>query len=106
MTRIAFPFAGLVLLAGCAATTPMTPGPDHPADPDAPTSAAPEPSTVLALTPAPTTSPAPTRPKPTTQSAVTYTCPHHPEVVSSEPGKCPKCDMKLVRKEGGDGHAH
>lgn len=25
-----------------------------------------------------------------------YSCPMHPEVVRSKPGKCPKCDMKLV----------
>lgn len=29
---------------------------------------------------------------------VTYTCPMHPEVVSSTPGTCPKCGMLLVRK--------
>ncbi|MFA5991769.1 MAG: heavy metal-binding domain-containing protein [Candidatus Doudnabacteria bacterium] len=28
----------------------------------------------------------------------TYTCPMHPEVVSNEPGKCPKCGMELVVK--------
>lgn len=27
-----------------------------------------------------------------------YTCPMHPEVVSNEPGNCPKCGMKLVPK--------
>ena len=25
-----------------------------------------------------------------------YTCPMHPEVVRRNPGKCPKCHMKLV----------
>ncbi|HUS02128.1 MAG TPA: heavy metal-binding domain-containing protein [Chitinophagaceae bacterium] len=25
-----------------------------------------------------------------------YTCPMHPEVIRSKPGKCPKCGMKLV----------
>jgi hypothetical protein len=25
-----------------------------------------------------------------------YTCPHHPRVMQSEPGKCPICDMELV----------
>ena len=30
--------------------------------------------------------------------AVTYTCPHHPEVVMDQPGRCPKCNMKLVAK--------
>lgn len=30
---------------------------------------------------------------------VTYTCPMHPEVTSSKPGKCPKCGMALVEKK-------
>jgi len=30
------------------------------------------------------------------ESGVSYTCPMHPEVVSSEPGSCPKCGMTLV----------
>lgn len=29
-------------------------------------------------------------------AAKKYTCPMHPEVVQSKPGKCPKCGMKLV----------
>lgn len=28
-----------------------------------------------------------------------YSCPMHPEVVSDQPGNCPKCGMKLVPKE-------
>lgn len=32
-------------------------------------------------------------------STTTYTCPMHPEVVSSQPGNCPKCGMALVKKE-------
>ena len=31
-------------------------------------------------------------------ATVLYTCPMHPEVTSSEPGRCPKCGMKLVPK--------
>ncbi|MFZ6023106.1 MAG: heavy metal-binding domain-containing protein [Bacteroidota bacterium] len=27
-----------------------------------------------------------------------YTCSMHPEVISSTPGKCPKCGMDLVKK--------
>jgi FtsP/CotA-like multicopper oxidase with cupredoxin domain len=39
-----------------------------------------------------------------------YTCPMHPEVVSDEPGHCPKCQMKLLPSElvaaqGGHSHA-
>jgi RND family efflux transporter MFP subunit len=30
-----------------------------------------------------------------------YTCPMHPEVVQDRPGKCPKCGMELVPREGG-----
>lgn len=30
--------------------------------------------------------------------AMAYTCPMHPEVVSNQPGKCPKCHMDLVKK--------
>jgi hypothetical protein len=31
--------------------------------------------------------------------AITYTCPMHPEILRSKPGKCPKCGMKLVVKK-------
>lgn len=38
---------------------------------------------------------------PASPAGVVYTCPMHPEVVSSEPGRCPKCGMKLVAQGGG-----
>ena len=28
-----------------------------------------------------------------------YTCKMHPEVISNQPGKCPKCGMNLVPKQ-------
>ena len=30
---------------------------------------------------------------------VVYSCPMHPEVTSDNPGMCPKCGMKLEKKE-------
>ena len=33
-----------------------------------------------------------------------YTCPMHPEVLSDDPGSCPKCGMHLVPVDATDGH--
>ncbi|MFT6658974.1 MAG: Ni,Fe-hydrogenase III large subunit/DNA-directed RNA polymerase subunit M [Maritalea sp.] len=45
---------------------------------------------------------------PALRSRIEYTCPMHPEVVSDEPGNCPKCGMTLVPRETAasphDGH--
>jgi hypothetical protein len=30
---------------------------------------------------------------------VKYTCPMHPEIITTKPGKCPKCGMTLVKME-------
>jgi multidrug efflux pump subunit AcrA (membrane-fusion protein) len=35
--------------------------------------------------------------------AVEYTCIMHPEIITKMPGKCPKCGMTLVLKEGAGG---
>jgi FtsP/CotA-like multicopper oxidase with cupredoxin domain len=36
---------------------------------------------------------------------VTYACPMHPEVTSDQPGRCPKCGMKLLAAESVPGPA-
>ena len=36
---------------------------------------------------------------PALQTRTQYTCPMHPEVVTDEPGNCPKCGMTLVPRE-------
>ncbi len=33
------------------------------------------------------------------KAATVYVCPMHPEVVSNQPGKCPKCGMNLEPKK-------
>ena len=35
----------------------------------------------------------------TGDAGVVYACPMHPEVTSSSPGSCPKCNMKLVPRK-------
>lgn len=39
-------------------------------------------------------------------NALMYTCPMHPEVQSAQPGKCPKCGMKLMPKKAAPGGKH
>ncbi len=37
----------------------------------------------------------------THEEAAVYTCPMHPEVTATAPGKCPKCGMTLVKRRQG-----
>ena len=44
-------------------------------------------------------SPSPASGADSAPAEASYTCPMHPEVVSEQPGLCPKCNMKLVPKK-------
>jgi len=100
----------LIGLSGCAHTASIEPpGPGHPAFAD---------SGSVEFTPPPNPFAAPLEPvqddvgaaghdmgdmpgmkhdtNKRQQGAVEYVCPMHPDVRSNEPGKCPKCGMKLV----------
>ena len=57
-------------------------------------------STTTTTAPAATsdTTAAPAAGSATEAKAGQYTCPMHSEVVSDQPGKCPKCGMTLVKK--------
>jgi hypothetical protein len=79
--------AGFV--AGCTAQGLPPDAADHPANPRAAAAPPPPPSRTLALNEGPAS--------PATAPAV-YTCPHHPEVASDNPGDCPKCGMVLTPK--------
>jgi hypothetical protein len=78
-----------VALAGCTATTLAPLDPDHPASPLAAEAPVRAPTT-------PSVGPEP-------RSDAAYTCPMHPEIRRSQPGRCPLCGMDLVTRGG---HAH
>lgn len=82
MTRrillIAIPGA---LLAACSpAPAPVSQAPNDPSNPNAAEGAPPPAAHTHAVA----------------SAATSYVCPMHPEVTSSQPGVCPKCNMKLV----------
>jgi hypothetical protein len=111
--RAYLPILGFVaMVAGCAAVEDRPLPPDHPANPEAPEAPVPPASKTLATTevdPIRRTPhsghdahsdhmPATRTPTATEQPKVVYTCPMDPEVVSDQPGRCPKCGMKLEVK--------
>lgn len=99
--------ACLALFTGCgAAPATFELSPDHPASPAAAEAPMPPISTTLAVTLDATASDAEMAPKALpTQVTGGFECPMHPEVVASEPGRCPKCGMKLIERAG-TSHQH
>jgi hypothetical protein len=112
-------FAVPFVLIGCA--RPPAIGPEHPASPDAPKASS---SPLLnALAVDTSTEKAAEKIGEATAggheghqsegtgtaatASTVYTCPHHPEVMQSTPGKCPKCGMTLQPKTtGGEAKKH
>jgi len=123
MMKATIPMTLAILLAGCAApySEPALSA-DHPAAPAAASAPMPERSRTLDLDLAEpvTARPAsrhehgtetgtghddtPVAPDVPAGDAPIYTCPMHPDVTSTEPGRCPECNMKLVpeQAEGAD----
>lgn len=90
-----------LLLAACAAVESPGPlEPDHPASPQAAEAPLPEPSTLAE--PLPGGLPAAASPEATPRMGGrgAYTCPMHPDVQQTAPGRCPRCGMALVREAG------
>lgn len=104
--RLASMFA--LLLVACAPELSIPPGSaaDARSEPAPPRAGS---GVLLASFDPDTLAPAEPRSEPAAEPAGTvYTCPHHPEVQSDKPGRCPKCGMPLEPKKGppgGDPHA-
>ncbi len=90
--------AAISIVAGCSAELTERPPASDPtgvAAPEAPSHRPPP------YEPDPLLSPAPPR-NPEPPLGQVYTCPMHPAVRESRPGKCPKCGMTLLPKGGGE----
>lgn len=84
-----------LLLTACAATTPAPRfSAVSPADAGAPEAATPPPTPALAGE-AEVEGVKPSAPLPTDE---VYSCLMHPEVKQAAPGTCPKCGMKLAKR--------
>jgi hypothetical protein len=109
----------LAALPGCISDPPRRPpalDPSNPVAPEsiatndlrqaptAPTTSEPLPTNTTSTEPAPPSAAgnAPNeKPRPTG-----YTCPMHPEIQQSSPGRCPKCGMELVPRTMEGAHQH
>lgn len=122
---LAFICTVVALVAGCFSEPPRRPAAVDPSNPSAPESAVSSPlasgassvegsepaTTEQAAAPAPAGSgaaPGSAQPAPSTKpgAGIMYTCPMHPDVTQSGPGRCPKCGMELVPRAPGGEHQH
>lgn len=93
-------FSSFALIAACNATT-FNEGEAGVGNPRARTVAMRAPTRVFDPDFDPSVGSTPAQAKPHdhgAEPAAAYTCPMHPEIVRSEPGRCPICGMKLVPK--------
>jgi hypothetical protein len=97
-----FPFVLLVAsTVGCSpAPAPVSTSQRDPSNPVAPEGTTPPIAPLVAAAPPPGHGAhAKDPPADAGASSAVYVCPMHPEVTSSAPGVCPKCNMKLVLKK-------
>ena len=114
--------SGSLFLLGCAGAIRLQPLPvDHPANPEAQEAPMQAPPKILSESPqglpdGPSASPSehpvdhehetggegqakPSTAEPESPQETVYSCPMHPEVKASAPGRCPKCGMALEKEE-------
>ncbi len=85
-------FGSLILMGGTISIRLKPLPADHPANPEAPEAPVQAPPNTLSEG---QTSPAAT---PESPEETVYSCPMHPEVKASAPGRCPECGMALNRE--------